>query len=75
MPLDRRSFLAITSSAGLASTLFPGTLYTLAAQAQATGSTQPQTTEPKPPAITQQMIDAAADPAVRLRLSAACRAA
>src|ERR1700757_3474227 len=61
MPLDRRSFLAITSSAGLASTLFPGTLYTLAAQAQATGPTQPQTPEPKPPAIPQQMIDDAAD--------------
>lgn len=58
MPLDRRTFLAVTSGAGLASTLFPGALYSLAAQAQATGAPSP--TEPKPPAITQQMIDDAA---------------
>jgi Asp-tRNA(Asn)/Glu-tRNA(Gln) amidotransferase A subunit family amidase len=57
MPLDRRHFLAITTSAGLASSLFPGTLYALAAQSQ----DQPQTNQPKPPAITQQMIDAAAE--------------
>jgi Asp-tRNA(Asn)/Glu-tRNA(Gln) amidotransferase A subunit family amidase len=58
MPLDRRTFLAITSGAGLASTLFPGALYTLAAQAQATAPAKPS--EPKPPAITQEMIDQAA---------------
>lgn len=61
MPLDRRSFLAITSGAGLASTLFPGTLYALATQAES----QPQSNtagqaEPKPQPITQEMIDQAA---------------
>lgn len=58
MPLDRRHFLAIATNAGLASTLFPGALYTLAAQAQSTDQAKPE--GPKPPAITQQMIDAAA---------------
>jgi Asp-tRNA(Asn)/Glu-tRNA(Gln) amidotransferase A subunit family amidase len=56
MPLDRRSFLAITGSAGLASTLFPGSLYTLAAQAQEANGTPPQ----PGPKITLEMIDAAA---------------
>jgi Asp-tRNA(Asn)/Glu-tRNA(Gln) amidotransferase A subunit family amidase len=56
MPLDRRSFLALSGSAGLASTLFPGALYTLATQAQA----QDKTPEAKLPPVTQQMIDAAA---------------
>jgi Asp-tRNA(Asn)/Glu-tRNA(Gln) amidotransferase A subunit family amidase len=52
MPVDRRAFLAISSRLGLASTLFPGALYTLAAQAQQT--------HPEKPKITLEMIDAAA---------------
>lgn len=58
MPLDRRHFLAVTASAGLASTLFPGALYALAAQAE----TKPpeKAGAPKPQPITQQMIDQAA---------------
>lgn len=60
MPLDRRSFLAITGSAGLASTLFPGTLFTLATQAQAQTQTGPKPEHPKLPPITQEMIDHAA---------------
>lgn len=56
MPLDRRVFLTVCSSVGVTSTLFPGVLYTLAAQAQeATGTDQS-----KPPKITPEMIDAAA---------------
>ena len=47
MPLDRRTFLSIAGSHGLASTLFPGALYTLAAQAAASP-------------ITPSMLDAAA---------------
>jgi Asp-tRNA(Asn)/Glu-tRNA(Gln) amidotransferase A subunit family amidase len=35
MPLDRRAFLSVTGRFGLASTLFPGILYTLATQAEA----------------------------------------
>ncbi|HUY80200.1 MAG TPA: amidase [Acidobacteriaceae bacterium] len=58
MPLDRRSFLTITGSAGLASTLFPGTLFTLATQAQAQTKSAPGA--PKLPPITQDMIDQAA---------------
>jgi len=58
MPLDRRSFLAITGTAGLGSTLFPGALYTLAAQAQAGGPTV--SASAKLPPITQEMIDQAA---------------
>ena len=34
MTLDRRSFLAACSRAGITSALMPGVLYTLAAQAQ-----------------------------------------
>lgn len=61
MPLDRRSFLAITSTAGLASTLFPGALYALAAQAEATPQPNAQgQPAPKPASITQDMIDQAA---------------
>jgi Asp-tRNA(Asn)/Glu-tRNA(Gln) amidotransferase A subunit family amidase len=56
MPLDRRSFLAITGTAGLASTLFPGALYTLAAQAQSGPSSENHKLVP----ITQEMIDQAA---------------
>ena len=56
MPLDRRSFLAACSSAGITSALFPGVLFTLTVQAQeATGTDQS-----KPPKITPEMIDAAA---------------
>jgi len=55
MTLDRRGFLAVCSSAGITSALFPGVLYTLAVQAQeATGTDQS-----KPPKITPEMIDAA----------------
>ena len=56
MTLDRRGFLAACSSAGITSALFPGVLFTLAAQAQeATGTDQS-----KPPKITPEMIDQAA---------------
>jgi Asp-tRNA(Asn)/Glu-tRNA(Gln) amidotransferase A subunit family amidase len=56
MSLDRRSFLTACSRAGVASTLFPGALFTLASQAQeATGTDQS-----KPPKITPEMIDQAA---------------
>jgi Asp-tRNA(Asn)/Glu-tRNA(Gln) amidotransferase A subunit family amidase len=51
MQPDRRRFLAVCSTFGFASTLLPGTLYTLAAQSAA------QSTEEK---ITSQMIDEAA---------------
>jgi Asp-tRNA(Asn)/Glu-tRNA(Gln) amidotransferase A subunit family amidase len=56
MALDRREFLTVTGRFGLASTLFPGALYTLAAQAQSPSA------EPAPPLpkITPEMIDAAA---------------
>lgn len=54
MPLDRRAFLALSSQLGLASTLFPGALYTLTAQAQSESGTE------KLPAITPEMIDQAA---------------
>jgi Asp-tRNA(Asn)/Glu-tRNA(Gln) amidotransferase A subunit family amidase len=56
MNLDRRSFLAVSGRFGLASTLFPGVLYALAAQAQ-TAST---TTEPELEKITAEMINQAA---------------
>src|SRR6266568_3869948 len=56
MTLDRRSFLTACSSAGVASALFPGVLYALAAQAQENTSTD----QSKPPKITPEMIDAAA---------------
>src|SRR5579883_1627600 len=54
MPLDRRAFLAISGQFGLASTLFPGALYTLAAQAQDAAATE------KLPPVTSEMIDQAA---------------
>ena len=57
MTLDRRGFLAVTSRFGLASTLFPGALYTLAAQAQQSGSADKPADKPK---ITPEMIDQAA---------------
>ncbi len=61
MALDRREFLAVTGRFGLAYTLFPGALYTVAAQAQA--AQPPQSGEPAPPTlpkITPEMIDQAA---------------
>ncbi|HEY3626720.1 MAG TPA: amidase [Terracidiphilus sp.] len=56
MSLDRRSFLTACSRAGITSALFPGVLYTLAAQAQDAN----QTDQSKPPKITPEMIDQAA---------------
>ena len=56
MPLDRRHFLAVCSAAGVAGTLLPGTLYTLAAQAEQQGSESPKTPQP----ITDEMLQAAA---------------
>jgi Asp-tRNA(Asn)/Glu-tRNA(Gln) amidotransferase A subunit family amidase len=63
MTLDRREFLSVTGRFGLASTLFPGALYTLAAQAQAQAQSQaptPEAAPPAPPKITPEMIDQAA---------------
>ncbi|MEO6965427.1 MAG: amidase, partial [Acidobacteriaceae bacterium] len=58
--LDRRRFLAVCSQFGFASTLLPGTLYTLAAQAQ-TASPVTNTSAAAPqPQITQQMVEQAA---------------
>src|SRR5882757_8609166 len=61
MPLDRRHFLAVCSAAGLAGTLLPGALYTLAAQAEQQGSESPKNSQPiaaKP--ITDELLQAAA---------------
>jgi Asp-tRNA(Asn)/Glu-tRNA(Gln) amidotransferase A subunit family amidase len=60
MPFDRRYFLTVCSAAGLAGTLLPGALYTLAAQAEQQGSEsqKPQPITPQP--ITDQMLEAAA---------------
>jgi Asp-tRNA(Asn)/Glu-tRNA(Gln) amidotransferase A subunit family amidase len=55
MTLDRRGFLSVTGRFGLASTLFPGALYTLVAQ-QAGSSDKPA----DKPKITPEMIDQAA---------------
>ena len=61
MSLDRREFLAISGRYGLASTLFPGALYTLASQAHAQAGTGAGAgSEPNLPKITQEMIDQAA---------------
>ena len=57
MGFDRREFLAVTGRFGLASTLFPGALYTLAAQAQQQPAADAAATLPK---ITPEMIDQAA---------------
>jgi len=61
MTLNRRAFLNACTSAGIASPLFPGILYTLAAQAQVTvpvtGAAENATALPK---ITPEMIDQAA---------------
>jgi Asp-tRNA(Asn)/Glu-tRNA(Gln) amidotransferase A subunit family amidase len=56
MTLDRRGFLSACSGAGITSALFPGILYTLAAQGQESASTD----QSKPPTITPEMIDHAA---------------
>jgi Asp-tRNA(Asn)/Glu-tRNA(Gln) amidotransferase A subunit family amidase len=56
MPLDRRHFLSVCSAAGLAGTLLPGALYTLAAQAERQGSETPKAPQP----ITSEMLEAAA---------------
>ncbi|HEX8710896.1 MAG TPA: amidase, partial [Terracidiphilus sp.] len=56
MPLDRRAFLNACTSAGVASPLFPGILFTLAAQAQDSAATD----QSKPPHVTPEMIDQAA---------------
>ena len=56
MTLDRRGFLAACSRAGITSALFPGVLYTLAAQAQEAADTD----QSKPPKITPELIDQAA---------------
>ena len=60
--MDRRDFLAVTGRFGLASTLFPGILYTLATQAapSAQAQTGPTAAEPELPKITPEMIDQAA---------------
>lgn len=57
MALDRRTFLAVSGRFGLASTLFPGALYTLAAQAQEEAA--PSAAASLPP-VTPEMIDQAA---------------
>lgn len=57
MTLDRRSFLAACSRAGITSALMPGVLYTLAAQAQQSAPAEKKNELPK---ITFEMIDQAA---------------
>jgi Asp-tRNA(Asn)/Glu-tRNA(Gln) amidotransferase A subunit family amidase len=57
MNLDRRGFLSACSRIGVASPLFPGILYALAAQAQEGGLPAKNTELPK---ITPEMIDQAA---------------
>jgi Asp-tRNA(Asn)/Glu-tRNA(Gln) amidotransferase A subunit family amidase len=59
--LDRRKFLSAGSAAGVASALFPGVLYTLAAQAQEATAQQSGSDQSKPPKITPELIDAAAE--------------
>ena len=66
MTLDRRSFLAACSRAGITSALLPGVLYTLASQAQQTApqahpDAHPPATPAEMPKITPEMIDQAAD--------------
>src|SRR5580700_12214009 len=62
MTLDRREFLSVTGRFGLASTLFPGALYTIATQAAPAAQAQAATSkeEPSLPKITNEMIDQAA---------------
>ena len=56
MTFDRRRFISASTLAGVSSTLFPGILYTLSAQAQEASGTD----QSKPPQITAEMIDQAA---------------
>jgi Asp-tRNA(Asn)/Glu-tRNA(Gln) amidotransferase A subunit family amidase len=56
MTLDRRGFLAVCSSAGVSSALFPGVLFALVSQAQEPAYMD----QSKPPKITPEMIDQAA---------------
>ncbi len=59
--MDRRHFLTVCSQFGFASTLLPGTLYTIAAQAQAASSSADTTSSPKElPKITPEMLEQAA---------------
>jgi Asp-tRNA(Asn)/Glu-tRNA(Gln) amidotransferase A subunit family amidase len=61
MSLDRREFLSVTGRFGLASTLFPGALYTLALQAEAQEAPVDATsTAPELRKITPEMIQQAA---------------
>lgn len=60
MPLDRRTFLTVSGRFGLASTLFPGALYALAAQAAEAPQQPSGAEEAKLPPITPEMIDQAA---------------
>ncbi|HEY6448701.1 MAG TPA: amidase [Acidobacteriaceae bacterium] len=60
MALDRREFLTVTGRFGLASTLFPGALYTLAAQAEEQAAPGDTAAAPTLPKITPQMIEQAA---------------
>jgi Asp-tRNA(Asn)/Glu-tRNA(Gln) amidotransferase A subunit family amidase len=63
MKLDRRAFLNACSCAGITSTLMPGILYTLAAQANAAVQAQesaPVTAARELPKITLEMLDQAA---------------
>ncbi len=57
---DRRRFLAVCSQFGFASTLLPGALYAIAAQAQTTpGQAAPAASAP--PKITPEMVEQAAE--------------
>ena len=56
MTLDRRGFLAACTQAGVTSTLLPGVLFTLAAQAQGQDSAK----SGEPAKITPEMLDQAA---------------
>jgi len=61
--LDRRAFLTVTGRFGLASTLFPGILYTLATQSAPEARAQnpdEKSAQPQFPKITPDMIDQAA---------------
>lgn len=62
--LDRRRFLQVCSQFGFASTLFPGALYSIAAQAQAaaasTGNSEASKNATPPQKITAEMLQQAA---------------
>ena len=61
MTLDRRAFLNACTSAGIASPLLPGILYTLAVQAQeASSGANAEAKPPELPKITLEMLDQAA---------------